>query len=483
MTLPASEAAITFHGPPESRDDIPLDALGHAVLTGTAFSVDNPRAVRFLDQHAARLVKGVDEGTRSTIRSIVRDGVASGRSSEKIGKDIAGRFHQMAVGRPQAHIDSRAHGIAVTEMTFAYEQGQRDVAAHLEAAGVVTEKSWLTAADDRVDDLCEGNAIDGWIAFETAFSSGDDEPPAHPYCRCTALRRAASDQAAPEPAEPSWNDRSFADTETAAAEGDFPTLREILEERYGVEEVETTGAAGDFITIDNRGEEEAVDWEELYTGEHRAELVRALEEFKKRGIDGLDGDFVQKVVWDDEASGNALATYSLQRRELTVHPNASPYLDTLPGTDASDSFNDVMVHELGHAMDARNPDLREDWGVIWRKSYMTSPDALERRTGELIEEIDGVRDIIDQIEEIPPGDRNKGQQAVLDNHKPWLSSLLRHEEELSNAVPGDPFSTTYARANSTEGFADTVWRHMKVDDLATRSPIRHAFMQRLFAEG
>ncbi len=225
----ASEARIRFKAPPSGPDEIPLDDLGHAVLDGTVFKVRNPRAVKFLDRHAAKLVAGIDDATRNTLRVVVRDGVANGRSSQKIAKDISSRFADMADGRPQAHIASRAHGIAVTEMSFGYEAGQRAVADDVAAAGIAMEKSWLTVGDGRVDDLCEGDATDGWIPLKDTFSSGDQEPPAHPACRCTALHQPASEQPAakpaPEPeaeaeAEPAaWTDRSTAEAEFTKRHG------------------------------------------------------------------------------------------------------------------------------------------------------------------------------------------------------------------------------------------------------------------------
>ena len=174
--------AFRFLRPPDSPVEIPLDALGHAILDGTVFKVRNPRAVRYLARHAAKLVAGIDEATRDTLRVIVRDGVANGRSSQRIARDIIGRFGDMAEGRPQAHIASRAHGIAVTEMSFGYEAGQRAVADEIEASGITMEKSWLTVGDGRVDALCADNAAQGWVPLKDAFGSGDQDPPAHPYC-------------------------------------------------------------------------------------------------------------------------------------------------------------------------------------------------------------------------------------------------------------------------------------------------------------
>jgi ParB-like nuclease domain len=48
----------------------------------------------------------------------------------------------------------------------------------------VEAKLWLTALDDWVCPICNGNSDDGPVPLMGAFSSGDDAPPGHPNCRC-----------------------------------------------------------------------------------------------------------------------------------------------------------------------------------------------------------------------------------------------------------------------------------------------------------
>ena len=99
------------------------------------------------------------------------------------------RFEEFAVGKPQKHIDSRAHLIAITEIGEAYEVGNATVADDLRQAGLPMEKSWLHSRDGKVSDGCLRNAEDGWIPIEQAFTSGHMHPLRFPGCRCAALYR------------------------------------------------------------------------------------------------------------------------------------------------------------------------------------------------------------------------------------------------------------------------------------------------------
>lgn len=154
-----------------------------------AFDLKNPRAVAYLDAHGAELVKGIDDTTRDELRTLIRDMTDEGESYDAVAKAIQDKFDGFADGRPQQHIESRAHMVAVTEMGNAYAAGNKAVADDLADGGLVIEKSWVTMGDDRVSDECLANEAQGWIPNEQAFSSGDDVPLAHPGCRCDCYYR------------------------------------------------------------------------------------------------------------------------------------------------------------------------------------------------------------------------------------------------------------------------------------------------------
>ena len=109
-------------------------AMANFLLTG-AFDLKNPRAVAYLKDYGAKLVKGINETTKTYIKTVVTEGVEQGWSYNKMAKAISDRYEEFRIGMPQQHIDSRAHMIAVTEAGTAYEQGNMIVAEDLAAAG------------------------------------------------------------------------------------------------------------------------------------------------------------------------------------------------------------------------------------------------------------------------------------------------------------------------------------------------------------
>ena len=169
-------------------------ALLNEMGLGLRFDLKNPRAVEYLSQHGAELVSHIDETTRDYIRTVITRGVDEGWSYDRMAQAIIDRYQEFAVGQPQLHIDSRAHLIATTETAFAYEEGSAIVAHDLQDKGLLMEKSWLTVGDDRVSDECRANEEEGWIPLDAVFSSGDENPPAHPACRCTTLYRRKGEE-------------------------------------------------------------------------------------------------------------------------------------------------------------------------------------------------------------------------------------------------------------------------------------------------
>ncbi len=53
------------------------------------------------------------------------------------------------------------------------------------------EKRWVTAGDPC--EICDENALVGWIDADEEFPSGHDEPDAHPNCQCTLETRRVDD--------------------------------------------------------------------------------------------------------------------------------------------------------------------------------------------------------------------------------------------------------------------------------------------------
>ena len=173
--------------------DIPVvvDWLVNMAVTvlGIRFDLRNPRAVAYLEEHAAALVTRIDETTRDYIRTVIVEGASVGASYNEMAKRLIERYKEFAIGKPQKHIDSRAHLIAVTEVGEAYSRGNYIVGEGLRDAGLQMEKSWDTVGDDRVSAGCRENEAAGWIPFDATFPSGHLRPLRFPGCRCALLMR------------------------------------------------------------------------------------------------------------------------------------------------------------------------------------------------------------------------------------------------------------------------------------------------------
>jgi hypothetical protein len=178
------------------------DAMSEALAAGAQavieelglklnFELKNPRAVAYLEAHGAELVRGVNDTTRNTIKTLVTDGIRQGSSPDKIARQIIAQYNEFAVGKPQQHIKSRAHLIAVTEVGGAYCEGNVIVAQDQQEAGLKMEKRWLTVKDNRVSKGCLKNQEAEWIPLDDPFPSGHQRPLRFPGCRCDILLRRA----------------------------------------------------------------------------------------------------------------------------------------------------------------------------------------------------------------------------------------------------------------------------------------------------
>jgi len=154
-----------------------------------AFNKQNRKAIAYLKRHAAESVSQINETTRDEISRIIVKGQEAGWSYDKTARAISKKFSDFAIGRPQAHIDSRAHLVAVTEAAEAYEDGSRLVVDEITAAGIEMEMRWSNVGDLRVSDGCLENSAAGWIPVTSTFPSGHKHSPRFPGCRCTILYR------------------------------------------------------------------------------------------------------------------------------------------------------------------------------------------------------------------------------------------------------------------------------------------------------
>lgn len=189
QALDAGRPALTQAIQTATTEAITLGMQEQATELGISFDLKNPRAVAYAEKNAAAMVTRIDDETRAQIHDIVTQGTREGWSYDEIAKRITERFAEFAEGKPQQHIDSRAHLVAVTEIGNAYEEGNLIVAENLAGMGLPMEKAWQTVGDGRVSAGCRDNAAAGWIPLDQAFPSGSDRPLRFPGCRCTCLYR------------------------------------------------------------------------------------------------------------------------------------------------------------------------------------------------------------------------------------------------------------------------------------------------------
>lgn len=153
------------------------------------FDLKNPRAVRYLDQYGARQVTDINDTTRNYLQTIIKQATDEGWSYDRTAEAIIDRYQEFAIGKPQEHVDSRAHLIAITETGNAYAEGNLIVAQDLQDAGVTMEKAWSTVGDSKVTEECKANENQGFIPLMQEFQSGHQRPLRFPGCRCDLLTR------------------------------------------------------------------------------------------------------------------------------------------------------------------------------------------------------------------------------------------------------------------------------------------------------
>lgn len=107
------------------------------------------------------------------------EGVEQGLGAQAVSDSIKGFF--------DAQAGWRAERVARSEVITGYGAGSLE---GYRQSGVVTQKRWITAADEKVDGgdysgPCNENEKKGAIPLDDEFPSGHQHPTAHPNCRCT----------------------------------------------------------------------------------------------------------------------------------------------------------------------------------------------------------------------------------------------------------------------------------------------------------
>lgn len=135
-------------------------------LSGSAdWSLVNTAAREWASQYAYDLVGGINETTAKVLQSAIAEYVANTLSLDQLTASVAAEFGA-----------ARAATITSTEVTRAYAAGNVQA---WQAGGILTQRQFKTAADERVCPICDG--YDGQIVELTDDSVSI---PAHVACRC-----------------------------------------------------------------------------------------------------------------------------------------------------------------------------------------------------------------------------------------------------------------------------------------------------------
>ena len=189
-----------------------------------SFNIVNPASTAYARTASAALVKQITEQQRDSLRRIIADSIEKGippRQAAKLIREVVGltdkqmssvqRFRKKLEDagvegdkldtRTQRYADSqlkkRAETIARTEVMAAMNTGRQMMWDQAAYDGLIrrdkTFKRWLTAHDDRLDEvICEPMPYldeNLKVRLSGQFTTGDGDklaqPPAHPRCRCT----------------------------------------------------------------------------------------------------------------------------------------------------------------------------------------------------------------------------------------------------------------------------------------------------------
>ena len=145
-------------------------------ITGVDWDLVNEDAANWARDHGGRLVKDISKTTRRRVGNSVANFYEEGQTIGELGGSMEDFEDELGnIFGPQ-----RAEMIAVTEVTRAAAEGEREMAKELAKDGIIMVEIWETRNDGIVCSTCEPRQGkqqgDGWTA--------SDGPPGHPNCRC-----------------------------------------------------------------------------------------------------------------------------------------------------------------------------------------------------------------------------------------------------------------------------------------------------------
>lgn len=118
-------------------------------------------------------IKSIGANRLDDLAGVLADGLDAKQSPQSIAEAVEGLLDD-----PQW-----AEMVTLTELNRAQTAAAHD---RYEEAGV-QDTEWMTAFDERVCKICNGNEDAGPVPLGERFPSGDFGPPGHPRCRCVPL--------------------------------------------------------------------------------------------------------------------------------------------------------------------------------------------------------------------------------------------------------------------------------------------------------
>ena len=188
------------------------------------FEAKDPRAIAWAQTQAGKRIQGITLETQQAVANLISDGLRTKLSREEIIAQLRqtvgldkrqsralgtfyerrlnkyledGMTYEEAAAKAEKEgnkyrvrlVKQRAIRIARTEISAATNAGRYLSWIEADARDLLpigSTKRWITARDERTCNVCGPmNGLE--IAWTMNFSTGDQMPPAHPNCRCTAV--------------------------------------------------------------------------------------------------------------------------------------------------------------------------------------------------------------------------------------------------------------------------------------------------------
>jgi len=178
---------VIYHQPVTAVDSLRYDtAIRAAIQSGAESAAEvlasapaNPESfiAEYLKSNGfTKLTGEIDKTTVDRIATAIAEAYEEGADFDATVKAVRAEFVDMTA--------NRAKMIAHTELNDAYNQS----ILHFGEEAGATRKSWQTDLAPCL--ICIANSLQGEIAFDEDFESGDEAPPSHPNCMCSLMLHA-----------------------------------------------------------------------------------------------------------------------------------------------------------------------------------------------------------------------------------------------------------------------------------------------------